>query len=84
MPNPHENKRWDPLTGVSPADLGMTFKMCKAGRNIMYKPYKVYKGGSRDHPRYTLQSPNGSRVAAAAFTYQMPEKVPRHFRKLHP
>ncbi|KAJ5724974.1 uncharacterized protein N7483_006331 [Penicillium malachiteum] len=38
-----ENKRWDLVTGVSSAGLGMAFEMLKAGGNIIYKPYGVYK-----------------------------------------
>ncbi|KAJ5752138.1 hypothetical protein N7520_009055 [Penicillium odoratum] len=41
-----EKKRWDPVTGVYSAGLGMTFDMLKAGGDIIYKPYEVYKGGS--------------------------------------
>ncbi|KAJ6094223.1 hypothetical protein N7467_003068 [Penicillium canescens] len=54
-----ENKRWDPVTGVSSAGLGMAFEMLKAGGNIIYKPYEVYKGGSRDSLS-SIHSPKNS------------------------
>ncbi|KAJ6030987.1 hypothetical protein N7540_001719 [Penicillium herquei] len=54
-----ENKRWDPVTGVSSAGLGMAFEMLKAGGNIIYKPYEVYKEVDRD-PQSSIKSPENS------------------------
>ncbi|OQE14800.1 hypothetical protein PENFLA_c035G07213 [Penicillium flavigenum] len=58
QPNPItiENTRWDPVTGISSAGMGLTFDMLKAGGDIFYKPYKVYQDG-RTSP---LESPTGS------------------------
>ncbi|KAJ6190941.1 hypothetical protein N7519_000962 [Penicillium mononematosum] len=58
QPNPItiENTRWDPVTGISSAGMGLTFDMLKAGGDIFYKPYKVYQDG-RTSP---LPSPSGS------------------------
>ncbi|KAJ6026609.1 uncharacterized protein N7446_004791 [Penicillium canescens] len=44
---------------VSSAGLGMAFEMLKAGGNIIYKPYEVYKGGSRDSLS-SIHSPKNS------------------------
>ncbi|KAF4767841.1 hypothetical protein HAV15_002563 [Penicillium sp. str.  len=58
QPNPIiiENTRWDPVTGISSAGMGVTFDMLKSGGDIFYKPYKVYRDG-RTVP---LPSPTGS------------------------
>ncbi|CAI7584793.1 unnamed protein product [Penicillium crustosum] len=58
QPNPIiiENTRWDPVTGISSAGMGVTFDVLKAGGDIFYKPYRVYQDGRTVH----LPSPTGS------------------------
>ncbi|KAJ5088860.1 hypothetical protein N7456_012476 [Penicillium angulare] len=41
-----EKSRWDPVTGVYSAGMGMTFDILKAGGDIAYKPYQIYKRGT--------------------------------------
>ncbi|PYH90248.1 UDP-Glycosyltransferase/glycogen phosphorylase [Aspergillus ellipticus CBS 707.79] len=44
-----DNKRWDPVTGISSAGMGWTFDMLKAGSDIVYQPYKAYKQTESNH-----------------------------------
>jgi hypothetical protein len=37
------NKRWDPVTGISSAGVGLTVDMLKASSDIICKPYQAYK-----------------------------------------
>lgn len=63
-----ENKRWDPVTGVSSASLGMAFGILKAGGDIVYKPYEAYKGGGSDSPSsiYSLKNSNSPQLLSPA------------------
>ncbi|KAJ5170112.1 uncharacterized protein N7500_002895 [Penicillium coprophilum] len=56
-----ETTRWDPVTSISSAGMGVTFDILKAGGDIFYKPYKVYQGG-RNSPG---QSPSVSKENSA-------------------
>lgn len=40
-----DTRRWEPITGIASAGMGMTFEMLKAGRDVVYKPYEIYKKG---------------------------------------
>ncbi|KAJ7705318.1 hypothetical protein B0H17DRAFT_1037634 [Mycena rosella] len=45
-----ENRRWDPLTGVSSAAIGTTSDMVDATAGIFLKPYEEFKRGNPDPP----------------------------------
>ncbi|KAJ5727467.1 hypothetical protein N7493_005287 [Penicillium malachiteum] len=59
-----ENKRWDPVTGVSSAGLGMAFEMLKAGGDIIYKPFEVYKAGGGDCSSSIHSPENGPQMSS--------------------
>ncbi|KAJ5771391.1 uncharacterized protein N7511_003442 [Penicillium nucicola] len=53
-------KRWEPITGIASAGMGMTFEILKSGGDILYKPYEVYKNGSSKGASTSGPSQTGS------------------------